>query len=403
MMHVGFGVTALCKGLAGGSQDGISHYTQELVTQFAKRAELNLRPFSFAVGVQDVRELDRKVFEAPAAYPASKGTTHALPQLAPHSVVHLGKYPTGALYSAFTRADFPRISKLGKVDLIHATDHYIPRAKFAPMVATLMDAIPFSHPEWSSGSFRSTKNALWKKAISWADHIITISEYSKQELCKWTGVSAERISVIPLGVDARWFREVTAEEFALVRAKFKLPSQYFISVGTLQPRKNVAAVIAAHRAMTLAQRKQTPLVIVGRAGWKCEEEIKQIEIDAQTGAIIWLQQVSDAELLPILKAARALLFPSLAEGFGLPVLEAFAAQVPVITSTTTSLPEVTGTAALTVEPTDVDTLSEAMQRLLDDHALHASLQQQGLARARRFTWESCAEATLATYKRLTTG
>jgi hypothetical protein len=139
MMHVGFGVTALCKGLAGGSQDGISHYTQELITQFAKRAELNLQPFSFAVGAQDVKELDRKVFET------------ATPQHVPHSVLHLGKYPTGALYSAFTGADFPGISKLGKVDLIHATDHYIPRAKFAPMVATLMDAIPFSHPEWSSG------------------------------------------------------------------------------------------------------------------------------------------------------------------------------------------------------------------------------------------------------------
>ncbi len=388
MMHVGFGVTALFKGLAGGSQDGISHYTQELITQFAKRAELNLQPFSFAVGAQNLRELDRKVFET------------AAPQHAPQSVLHLGKYPTGALYSVFTGADFPGINNLGKVDLIHATDHYIPRAKFAPTVATLMDAIPFSHPEWSSGRFRGAKNALWKKAIGWADHIITISEYSKQELCKWTGVSAERISVIPLGVDARWFREVTAEEFALVRAKFKLPSQYFISIGTLQPRKNVGAVIAAHRAMSLAQRKQTPLVIVGRAGWKCEEEIKQIETDAQTGAIIWLQQVSDAELLPILKAARALLFPSLAEGFGLPVLEAFAAQVPVITSTTTSLPEVAGNAALTVVPTDVDALSEAMRRLLDDHALHASLQQQGLARAQQFTWESCAEATLAVYQRL---
>jgi hypothetical protein len=86
MMHVGFGVTALCKGLAGGSQDGISHYTQELITQFAKRAELNLRPFSFAVGAQDVKELDRKVFETARGLPR-KGSTHAPPQPAPHSVL----------------------------------------------------------------------------------------------------------------------------------------------------------------------------------------------------------------------------------------------------------------------------------------------------------------------------
>ena len=387
MMHVGFGVTALCKGLAGGSQDGISHYTQELITQFAKRAELNLRPFSFNVGAQDVKELDRKVLKA------------ATPQHVPHSVLHLSKYPTGAMYSAFTGADFPGISKLGKVDLIHATDHYIPHAKFAPMVATLMDAIPFSHPEWSSGRFRGAKNALWKKAISWADHIITISEYSKQELCKWTGVSAERISVIPLGVDARWFREVTAEEFALVRAKFKLPSQYFISVGTLQPRKNVAAVIAAHRAMTLAQRKQTPLVIVGRAGWKCEEEIKQIKADAQTGAIIWLQHVSDAELLPVLKAAQALLFPSLAEGFGLPVLEGFAAGVPVITANTTSLKEVGGAAAALVDPANSDAITSLMLRTLDDKVFTRHLVQQGLLKARIFNWETTAEQTALAYRK----
>ena len=389
MMRVGFGVTALCKGLAGGSQDGISHYTQELITQFAKHKEVSLAPFSFDVGAQDVHALDRKVLGS------------AAPALAACPVLHLGKYPTGALYSAFTGSDFPGIGGLGQVDLIHATDHYIPRTKFAPMVATLMDAIPFSHPEWSSGRFRGAKNALWKKAISWADHIITISEYSKSELCKWTGVAADRISVIPLGVDTRWFRDVTLEESVMVRAKFALPAQYFISVGTLQPRKNISTVIAAHRSLPDAERTQTPLVIVGRAGWKCEQEIAHIEQDARAGKVLWLQHVSDAELLPIMKAAKALLFPSLAEGFGLPVLEAFAAQVPVITSTTTSLPEVAGDAALAVEPTDVSALREAMLRVLDDQVLSFTLREQGLARARLFTWESCAEATLATYARLT--
>jgi alpha-1,3-rhamnosyl/mannosyltransferase len=141
-------------------------------------------------------------------------------------------------------------------------------------------------------------------------------------------------------------------------------------------------------------------VIVGRAGWKCEQEIAQIEQDARAGQVVWLQHVSDAELLLIMKAAMALLFPSLAEGFGLPVLEAFAAQVPVITSTTTSLPEVAGDAALAVEPTDVSALHEAMLRILDDQALSIALREQGLARARLFTWESCAETTAATYARL---
>jgi alpha-1,3-rhamnosyl/mannosyltransferase len=386
MMRVGFGVTALCKGLAGGSQDGISYYTQELMTQFAKRKELSLAPFSFDVGAQDARALDRKVLGSSA------------PDFASRSALYLRKYPAGALYSVFTGSDFPGIGKLGKVDLIHATDHYIPRAKFAPVVATLMDAIPFSHPEWSSGRFRSAKNALWKKAISWADHIITISEYSKSELCKWTDVSADRISVIPLGVDTRWFRDVTPEESAMVRTKFALPAQYFISVGTLQPRKNISTVIAAHRSLPDAERTHTPLVIVGRAGWKCEQEIAQIAQDARAGKVIWLQHVSDAELLPIMKAAKALLFPSLAEGFGLPVLEAFAAQVPVITSTTTSLPEVAGDAALLIDPIDTGSITTAMNQVLDDVDLRTQLIQRGLNRANTFTWQRCAEQTVVCYR-----
>ena len=388
MMRVGFGVTALCKGLAGGSQDGISHYTRELRTQFAKRKELSLATFSFDVGAEHVRTLDRTVLSS------------AAPELASRPALHLGKYAVGALYSTFTGGDFPGIGGLGSVDLIHATDHYIPRTKFVPMVATLMDAIPFSHPEWSSGRFRSAKNTLWKKAIGWADHIITISEYSKSELCKWTGVAGDRISVIPLGVDTRWYRDVTLEEFAMVRAKFALPAQYFISVGTIQPRKNISTVIAAHRALPDIERKQIPLVIVGRAGWKCEQEIAQIEQDTPAGKVIWLQHVSDAELLPIMKAAKALLFPSLAEGFGLPVLEAFAAQVPVITSTTTSLPEVAGDAALLIDPIDTGSITRAMNQILDDVDLRAQLIQNGLSRANTFTWQRCAEQTVSCYRHL---
>jgi alpha-1,3-rhamnosyl/mannosyltransferase len=388
MMRVGFGVTALCKGLAGGSQDGISHYTQELMAQFAKRKELSLAPFSFDVGAQDVHALDRKVLGS------------AAPALTSRPVLHLGKYPTGALYSTFTGGDFPGIGGLGKVDLIHATDHYIPRTKFAPMVATLMDAIPFSHPEWSSGRFRSAKNALWKKAISWADHIITISEYSKSELCKWTGVAADRISVIPLGVDTRWFRDVTVEEFALVRAKFALPAQYFVSVGTLQPRKNISAVIAAHRALPDAQRKQTPLVIVGRAGWKCESDIARIEQGRRTGTILWLQHVSDRELLPIVKAAEALVFPSLAEGFGLPVLEAFAAGIPVVTSNSSSLPEVCGEAAIMVAPSDIEAIAESMIRILHETNLALNLKKRGLVRASAYSWEKTLKHTLLVYQKV---
>ena len=184
---------------------------------------------------------------------------------------------------------------------------------------------------------------------------------------------------------------------AKVRDEYKLPPSFFVSVGTLQPRKNLAATIHAHRSLTPAERLQHPLVIIGRAGWKCEDVIELIEQDRASGAIRWLKHVPADDLLPVVKMARAMLFTSLAEGFGLPVLEAFAAQVPVITSNTTSLPEVTGDAAIMIDPTDIAAMATAMRSIVGDDSLHADLRQRGLARAQCFSWDTCAQQTLAVY------
>jgi alpha-1,3-rhamnosyl/mannosyltransferase len=181
---------------------------------------------------------------------------------------------------------------------------------------------------------------------------------------------------------------------------YQLPETFFISVGTLQPRKNVESTIWAHRALSPAERVRTPLIIIGRAGWKCEEVMRLIEEDSASGTVRWLKHVPDADLLPVLKLASALVFPSLGEGFGLPVLEAFAASVPVITSNTTSLPEVTGKAAISLNPLDVDAISRAMQQVLQDSNLVTLLRQRGLSHARNFSWQTCANSTLNVYKRM---
>ena len=417
MMRVGFGVTALCKGLAGGGSDGIGNYTLEMLRQFGVRDDLSLVPFAFgqAVASEVLKELKHAAPSAPAeqteiddesglspnrnpSEPALE-TKRSAADSADKSGITLGRYPLNAAWSAATSFNFFGINRLNqKVDLIHATDHYVPKCSPVPLVATLMDAIPLSHPHWSRGNHRSLKNALWIRAANWADQIVTISEYSKIELAKWTGISLNKISVIPLGVDKRWFREVPTAEFAQVRARYALPERFFISVGTLQPRKNIEGAILAHRSMPLAERQRVPLGIVGRAGWKCEAVLKMIDEDTSSGAVRWLQHVPEADLLAVVKSASALVFASLAEGFGLPVLEAFAAQVPVVTSNTTSLPEVTGDAALTVDPLDVAALSAAMTRMISDEALANDLTQRGLLRAQTFNWQTCAAATVGVYQ-----
>ena len=421
MMRVGFGVTALCKGLAGGGSDGIGNYTLEMLRQFGVRDDLSLVPFAFgqAVAGEVLSELNHAARSTSAKQTEIDGesglssnrnlgapaleTKRSAADSADRSGITLGRYPLNAAWSAATSFNFFGINRLNqKVDLIHATDHYVPKCAPVPLVATLMDAIPLSHPHWSRGNHRGLKNALWIRAANWADQIVTISEYSKLELAKWTGISLNKISVIPLGVDKRWFREVPAAEFAQVRARYALPERFFISVGTLQPRKNIEGAILAHRSMPLAERQRVPLVIVGRAGWKCEAVLKMIDEDTSSGAVRWLQHVPEADLLAVVKSASALVFASLAEGFGLPVLEAFAAQVPVVTSNTTSLPEVTGDAALTVDPLDVAALSAAMTRVIDDEALAIDLKQRGLVRAQSFNWQACAATTVGVYQEVLT-
>lgn len=374
-MRIGFGVTALCNGLSGGGPDGIGNYTREIMSRIASAPQVELVPFSFR-----------------AAIPSDMGQG-----------VQLGRYSVNTAWSVATGTNFFGIGDLVKrVELIHATDHYVPRCKPAPMVATLMDAMPLSHPQWSRSEFRNIKNFLWKRAANWADEVITISDYSKIELSKWTGIALNKITVIPLAVDERWFRSVSSEESARVRQLHQLPETFFISVGTLQPRKNVESTIRAHRMLSPTERVRTPLIIIGRAGWKCEEVMRLIEEDSASGAVRWLKHVPDADLLPVLKLASALIFPSLGEGFGLPVLEAFAASVPVITSNTTSLPEVAGDAAISLNPLDVDAISRAMQHVLYDQNLVLMLKQQGLARAKEFTWQACADATLQVYRKMLT-
>lgn len=372
-MRIGFGVTALCNGLSGSGLDGIGNYTREIMSRIVSAPEIELIPFSFR-----------------ATIPSAMGQG-----------VLLGRYSVNTAWSVATGANFFGTDDLvSRVDLIHATDHYVPRCKTAPMIATLMDAIPLSHPQWLRSEFRDIKNFLWKRAANWADEIITISDYSKIELSKWAGIPLDKITVIPLAVDERWFRGVSSAEFARIRQLYHLPETFFISVGTLQPRKNVESTIWAHRALSPAERLRTPLIIIGRAGWKCEEVMQLIEEDSASGAVRWLKHVPDTDLLPVLKLASALIFPSLGEGFGLPVLEAFATSVPVITSNTTSLPEVAGDAAISLNPLDIDAISRAMQQVLEDHNLVLLLKQRGLTRAQEFTWQACADATLQVYRKM---
>ena len=284
------------------------------------------------------------------------------------------------------------------VSLVHATDHRIPRLKNRPVVATLHDAIALSHLNGLRYRWKGLRAFIFKRTTRWATQIITVSEHSKKEIVKWFGIPEGKITVTPLGVDDDWHREVGKDELARVRAAYSLPERFFFFVGTLQPRKNVRRIIDAHTSLPPPLRGEVPLIIAGRHGWMCDAEVAELQ-SCQDGTLRWLQYVPSEDLLPIFKHATALVWPSLNEGFGLPVLEAFAAGLPVVTSNTTSLPEVAGDAALLVDPENTGDIADAMRQMATDDALRSDLRARGRARAKQFTWDRTARQTIEVYRK----
>jgi alpha-1,3-rhamnosyl/mannosyltransferase len=368
-INIAYGVTVLARGRRKNAVDGIGSYTYELLKVLSEKNEVNLQFYSF-----------NEQFKNTAVLP---------------------KFDTQAAISTFTRLPFYG-SKLinNEIDIFHSTDHLIPKLKNTPVVATIYDAIPLSNPEYiRNGCFSRVKTSAWKNSAKWAQHVITISEYSKQNIQKYFGIDENDITVTPLGVDQRWFNAEKNLDTG-INSKYKLNEKYFVFIGTIQPRKNLERVIHAYLSLPAGVRSEVSLVVVGRNGWGCEKVVDALSSGKYGGGIQWLKYVPDQDIVHLLKNSIALVFPSLAEGFGLPVLEAFAAQVPVITSNTTSLPEVAGDAALMVHPLSVEEISNAMYRILDDEQLSSMLKAKGLKRARQFTWASTAEMTLDVYKKM---
>ena len=371
-MRVAFGATVLARGLTHQQLDGIGYYTGELGRVLNSRS-CQLLPIGFG------QEMNVECFGQPLLY------------LPPY------------WRSAITSIAFQQSYDLRGVqaDLFHATDHLIPRVSQMPVVATLMDAIPLSNPEWVNTKFRYLKNVLWRQAAKWADHVITISNHAAEQIQQHFQISAHRISVVPLGVDQRYFDKLPQDFLLGIKAKRKLNKPYFLCLGTLQPRKNIERVIEAFlNGGAAAPSKTHDLVIVGRYGWGCEPLLSRLQSLPSDGCIRWFGAVPDIEKRGMLQLAQGLVFPSLSEGFGLPVLEAFASGTPVITSNSSSLPEITGDAALLVNPMSITAIEQAMSALANDSALSDELRSKGYERARKYTWEACADQTMNIYKRL---
>ncbi|MCF5028166.1 glycosyltransferase family 4 protein [Pseudomonas syringae] len=377
-MDIGLSCTVWAKGERAGHLDGIGIYSRALwhsLTKLSQADDIHVKPYAF--GKQ-------------------------LPVLACGQPQQLSSdYRIHAVLSGVLKLPLGSSASIAKdVQLFHATDHHVPRIKGVPVVATIMDMIPILHPEWIKQDLKRLKSWLFTTSIKRADHIITISEYSKQDMISHLGIAPERISVTPLGVDPVYFERVGAAERNRVLDTYGLKPGFFLVVGTLQPRKNLQRVLEAFQQLPALVRKEHPLVIVGRNGWSNDELLPQLEALQQRGEGRWLSYLPQNKVLALLQSAGALVFASLYEGFGLPAIEAFAAQCPLIASNNSSLPEVTGDAAWAVDPHSAESISTAMLAVLEQPEERERKVQSGLGRARHFSWDACAQSTLDIYRKV---
>jgi len=284
-------------------------------------------------------------------------------------------------------------------DILHCTAYRAPLLSGLPRVVTIHDVYPLQNP----GSFR----LWWAWYFRWfvaaaaarADCVITSSAISAREICSSWGIDETRVRVIHYGVGAVFERPPAPAQVARVRREQGLPPRYFLFVGSLEPRKNFSGLLAAARELRQAGR-DCRLVMVGPRGWRNRTLQEEVAGATEEGWVSSLGFVRDEDLAALYAGARALVMPSLHEGFGFPIIEAMGCGCPVIAGRAGSLPEIAGDAGLVVDPGDTAAIAAAMARVDDDDALHADLTRRGRERAGRFRWERCARETVELYREL---
>jgi glycosyltransferase involved in cell wall biosynthesis len=290
---------------------------------------------------------------------------------------------------------------LEHIDLFHGLDQSgIPFFfRTGKSVVTLHDVIPLALPWAFPPRHRWVLTAALARVRRQADLVIVPSAAAAEDVVRYLNMDRQRITVIPMGCDARFQPMVNAARLVQLRRRYALPERYVLFVGTLEPRKNIALLLEAFSRL-LAERPQDDiqLVVAGGKGWGDGRLIATMEALNIRRRVIFTGFVEDDDLPDLYRGAQMFVYPSLYEGFGLPVLEAMACGTPVITSNRSSLPEVVGDAALLIDPTRPDDLAAAMSAIMSNGALHEELRGKGLARAKEFTWEAVAHKTMDVYR-----
>jgi glycosyltransferase involved in cell wall biosynthesis len=368
---------------------GIGRYTRELI-----RA---------AAGVD--RGITYKLFYAAGGLPASspflaelRALCAANPNLIPRPIPLRPRHLT----ILWQRLRLPLMAEwlIGPVDIVHAPDFVLPPTR-ARTLLTVHDLTFLVRPECAEAGLRRYLARAVPRALRRADMVLVDSRATAADLERLLGVGGPRVQLLYPGVDAR-FRPLPPAEAEPLRAALDLPAEFLLFVGTIEPRKNLVRLIEGFDRLIGDGLGGPPLdglqlVIAGRRGWLYEEVFAAVERLGLGSRVRFLDFFDDGQLPALYNLARAFVYPSLYEGFGLPALEALACGAPVVTAAVSSLPEVAGEAAVLVDPLSVESIAGGIRRALADEA---RLRAAGPQQARGFTWAAAAQALVASYRRL---
>jgi glycosyltransferase involved in cell wall biosynthesis len=352
---------------------GVSHYIEQLLQHLARVDQTN----------------QYTIF-------TTRGLDAAALGLPPHFTIQPSRFPTINPRVRIPWEQFlaPLILRQQRADLFHGTLNVVPLACPVPSVVTIHDLAFIRFPYTFRSYNRTYLDLATRVSVRRATRILAVSEHTRREVVGLLGVPAERVVVTPNAARVH-FHPPAAEALAAFRTRHSLPEQFVLYVGTLEPRKNLTTLLDAYAQ--IARQSAVPLLVGGGKGWMYDAVFARLEALGLRDRVHFVGYLDEEELPLWYAAARLFVFPSLYEGFGMPPLEAMACGTPVVTSNSSSLPEVVGDAGLMVAPMDVDALADAIMRLLSDEALHADLRERGLRRAQQFAWHTTAERTRDAY------
>lgn len=312
------------------------------------------------------------------------------------------RWPTRLKQALWTRLESPPLERFtGPIDIAHGAFHLLPPSRRARRLVTVFDLTGLTRPETHTGASNRVHLRLLRHATKNADGIIAISQSCKRDLVEFFGVPEDRIDVVYGGVYLDEFEGPLDEEtWRAVMRRLGIVRDYFIHLGTLEPRKNIPRLLRAYARLKDRLDEPPQLVLAGKPGWKYEDIFESIAGMKLERDVVHTGYLDRRDAVLLLKGAFACVYPSLYEGFGLPVLEAMAAGTPVLTSNVSSLPEVAGDAGLLVDPEDEEQIEAGLAALVEDREGALERAHAGKDRARLFTWEKSAETLAGVYRKI---